>query len=185
MASDPVGGDEDANARKWEGIKFDNLKTQLSKTQSCPTGPYITGSYGGSVTAAFFAGINVNASINFSRPAAFDLQHPFDGYQVGVTGQVSGMWGVGIFLGAAEQGGAGVSNGPMTPGVSSATGPYAEGDIGLGIDVGGSVQGSYDQDNHFSGASGGVAGRLGTGVGAYGGIGAFASKTYASPAFGC
>jgi hypothetical protein len=140
--------------------------------------PYTNFSYGFSATGTFPAGaINGGVNITFSRPIINTSWNIFKGWQLSLNFQGAAMGGVGLFYGAGEQYGAGISRGPAETG--STTSVYAEGDIGDGAAAGLSLQGTR------SSLSGALSGKVGVGVGAFAGIGEAKTFTLATPPLGC
>jgi RHS repeat-associated protein len=143
-------------------------------------GPRVNTSYGFSATGTIPAGaVNGSVNITISRLLVNNSWNPFKGMQVSINIQGAGMAGLGIFYGAGEQYGVGVSNGPAPTGLSTSDSIYAEGDLGAEVAGGVSIQGNS------SGVSGGASGKVGVGVGAFVGVGKAKTLTLAAPPIGC
>jgi RHS repeat-associated protein len=178
----PTGGDA-SKPTTVAGVTV-TAKAKPKARSQCPGGPYITGSYGVSGTAAFLVGLNVNVSVVVSRPASPNPNNWYQGLQVGLSFQGAGMIGPGAYIGGGEQVGGGASGGPMST-VSTSGGYYGEADFGYGGSAGISGGLNINKAGRILGGSGGVSGRQGVGLGLYAGGGIQGSLTLVSPALGC
>lgn len=150
---------------------------QSRKPPICPTGPRTN--FGGGVSATGFLGIlgiSGGFSINLSVPNASARNFSLRGLQVSLSGSITPLAGLGLFLGAGHSYSAGGSNEALNN-LSASYTPV----IQAGAGNGGGVEVSTDFSSPLSGSAsmGRIAG------GAYGAAGLRVSGTLASNPLGC
>jgi adenine-specific DNA-methyltransferase len=80
-------------------------------------GPYVTASYGGSLTGGLGTGrsgepdgVSIGLSVSISRPLnPQNSWNPVAGYEVSISGQIAALYGIGAFIVYGEQYSAGIS----------------------------------------------------------------------------